>query len=71
MALFGEVSTWVVVPIIIALVVGKKLDAHFGTDPYIFLASAAIGFLMTAFGIVRVIKRYMKEIQNIEDQNKK
>lgn len=61
--LFAQVSTWVVVPIVLALVFGKMLDAHFGTRPWIFLAFAGIGFAFTCFGMFRVIKNYMKNIK--------
>ena len=29
--LFSEISTWIIVPIVLALVFGKMLDAHYGT----------------------------------------
>ncbi len=60
--LFGKVSTWVVVPIIFALIAGKALDKHYGTEPFIFLGLTAIAFLFSIYGIVRVIGKYMKEI---------
>ena len=66
--IFGEVSTWIVVPIIVALVFGKMLDTHYGTKPVIFLIFAAAGFLFSCFGIVRVISRYMKEIKKIAEE---
>lgn len=72
--IFSEISTWVVGPIILALIVGKGLDSHFGTKPWIFLGLAALGFLVTVVGMVKVVKRYGKEIKKAEelskDQNK-
>ena len=65
--LFSDVSTWIVVPIVCALVFGRMLDAHFGTRPRIFLIFAGVGFLVTCFGFYRVIKNYMKKLQDIED----
>jgi F0F1-type ATP synthase assembly protein I len=61
--ILGEVSTWIVVPIVVALVFGKMLDAHYGTRPIIFLVFAGLGFLVTCFGMFRVIKNYMKKIK--------
>lgn len=66
-SLFSEISTWVVVPIILALVLGKYLDGYFHTAPFIFLGFAAFGFLITIFGIVKVVGKYMKEIKDIEN----
>ena len=65
--IFTQVSVWIVVPILLALFVGKKLDAHFGTKPIIFLILAGVGFLFSCFGIVRVINKYMKEIKDLAD----
>lgn len=71
MALFSQISTWIVVPIILALVVGKSLDNHYGTRPLMFLILAGAGFLFSLVGIVRVIKKYIKELKKIEEENKK
>ena len=62
--IFSQVSVWIVVPIVLALIFGKMLDTHFGTTPIIFLALAGVGFLFSCFGIMRVVKKYVKEIQN-------
>lgn len=64
--IFSQVSTWIIVPIVVALVFGKMLDAHFGTKPILFLVLAGIGFLITCFGMFRVIKNYIKKLQDIE-----
>ena len=61
--ILSEVSTWIVVPIILALIVGKALDNHYGTKPIIFLSFAGFGFLITCFGMFRVVKNYMKKIK--------
>jgi cell shape-determining protein MreD len=60
--IFMDVSTWVVVPIIFALVFGKMLDAHYGTKPIIFLVLTGVAFIISCVGIVRVVKNYMKNI---------
>ncbi|MEK7471287.1 MAG: AtpZ/AtpI family protein [Patescibacteria group bacterium] len=65
MEILGEVSTWIVVPIVLALVFGKMLDVRFGTKPVIFLVFAGIGFLVTCFGMYRVVKNYIKKLQDI------
>ena len=59
MQILREVSTWIVVPIVLALIFGKMLDAHFGTKPIIFLIFAGLGFLTTCFGIWKTMKDYM------------
>jgi len=61
--LFAQVSTWIVAPIVLALVFGKMLDTRYGTKPIIFLVLAGLGFLITCVGMYRVIKNYIKKIQ--------
>ena len=64
--LWGEISTWIVVPIVGALVFGKMLDKRFETEPIIFLSLAGLGFLVTCYGIFRIVKNYLKEIKETE-----
>lgn len=66
MEILSEVSTWIVVPIVLALVFGKILDTHFGTKPVIFLVFAGVGFLATCFGMYRVVKNYIKKLQDLD-----
>ena len=56
--LFSEVSTWILVPIILALITGKALDNHFGTKPLWLLVLAGLSFLISAYGIVKSVRKY-------------
>ncbi len=67
--IFGKVSAWVVVPIVVALIAGKWLDGQYGTKPWIFLGLTGIGFLISTFGIVFTIGKYMGQITK-ETKNK-
>lgn len=60
--IFGQVSTWVVVPIVAALIFGKWLDGRYGTKPWIFLGLSGIGFLISTSGIVYITAKYMSKI---------
>ena len=70
MQLLSEVSTWIVVPIVCALIFGKMLDAHYGTKPLIFLIFAGIGFLVTCFGMYKIVKNYIQNLKDIDQENK-
>ena len=65
--IFSQVSGWIAGPIILALILGKYLDGRYGTKPWIFLGLTAVAFLVSSFGIVRVVSDYMKRI---EEENK-
>ncbi len=67
--IFSQISTWIVVPIVLALIVGKKLDAHFDTKPWIFLGLALFGFLISSFGIFRIVIRYVEKIKELGEEN--
>ena len=60
--LMSDVSTWIVVPIVGALVLGKFLDKRFETEPVIFLSLAGFGFFITGYGIFKIAKEYMKKL---------
>lgn len=69
--IFSQVSGYIVFPIILALVVGKSLDSYFGTKPWIFIGLAAFGFLVSCYGIVKVIKSYSQKLKELNDENNK
>ncbi len=70
MEIFTQVSGWIAAPVILALVAGKALDTHFGTKPLIFIGLTGVAFLISSFGIVKVVGRYMKKIEE-ESKDKK
>jgi F0F1-type ATP synthase assembly protein I len=59
--IFSEISSWIAVPIVLALIVGKALDKHFGTKPWLLLISAGISFLVSSYGIVKSVKRFIEK----------
>jgi len=61
--IFSEVSTWIAGPIIFALIVGKYLDGRYGTKPWFFIGLTAVAFLVSAYGIVRAVTKYMKKLE--------
>jgi F0F1-type ATP synthase assembly protein I len=66
--IFSQASGWIAGPIILALVLGKYLDGRFDTKPWIFIGLTGFAFLISSFGIIKVVTRYMKKI---EEENKK
>jgi len=65
--IFTQISTWIVVPIVCALVFGKMLDKQFGTEPVIFISLTGLAFIFTCYGMVRVVKDYIKKIKEVEE----
>ena len=66
--IFSEVSAWIVVPIVFALVIGKSLDKYFGTKPWLFIILAILGFMFSSFKIVKIVKRYAENLKNKDNK---
>ena len=66
MQIFSEISTWIVVPIVLALIFGKMLDAHYGTKPVIFITLAVLAFLFSCLKIISVVKNYTKKLKDTD-----
>ena len=60
MRIFSEISTWIFVPIILALIGGKALDKAYGTKPLMLLVLAGVAFLISAYGIVKAVRNFTK-----------
>ncbi|MBU1036440.1 AtpZ/AtpI family protein [Patescibacteria group bacterium] len=70
LVIFSQVSGWIIVPILIALFVGRALDDKYGTEPWIFLGLTIIAFGISCLGIVLITAKYTKKIEK-ELQEKK
>jgi len=68
--IFTEVSSWIAGPIIIALIAGKALDNHYDTKPWFFIGLTAVAFMVSCYGIFRVVIRYMSRLE-VEDPRQK
>lgn len=63
MQLFLRLSSWIGGPIIIAVFIGKFLDKKYHTEPWLFLLSVGIAFVISTIMIVIVGVREMKNIE--------
>ncbi|MFA6515409.1 MAG: AtpZ/AtpI family protein [Candidatus Paceibacterota bacterium] len=70
MMMFANVSGWIAGPIIIALIVGKYLDKKYNSDPWFFLGLTAIAFFISIFSIVKIMMKYIKEIEKEAKEKK-
>lgn len=59
--LFVRWSAWISVPILLGAFLGKSLDAHYDTEPILFLASTGIAFIFSiSYLVYNVSKEYKK-----------
>lgn len=68
MQLFLKLSGWIGGPIIIAVFVGKYLDRRYSSEPWLFLSTVGISFVIS---MVMLIKIGFEEFKKIEKQESK
>ncbi|MFA5023742.1 MAG: AtpZ/AtpI family protein [Patescibacteria group bacterium] len=62
-----NLSGWIAGPIIIGLIVGKWLDKKYGTEPWLFLTTIGVCFLVSMYGLVI---NALKEFKKIERESR-
>lgn len=61
----ANISGWIAFPVIIGLFLGRWLDERFGTEPWLFLATIGVCFLISIYGLVI---NALKEFKKIEKE---
>ncbi|KKU37219.1 MAG: hypothetical protein UX49_C0001G0089 [Candidatus Wolfebacteria bacterium GW2011_GWC2_46_275] len=64
MQLFLRLSGWIGFPVLIAVVVGNYLDTLYHTDPWLFLLSVGIAFVVSTFALIHYGLKEMKRIES-------
>ncbi len=64
----GKLTGLVVVPVLLAVVVGKWLDERFGTEPWLFLLIIGVSFIFTMIALTR---HTLNEFKKIEEESSK
>lgn len=70
LVIFTQVTGWIAGPIIIALFLGRWLDSRYQTEPWLFLGTMGLAFVISSFGIVKITLSYIKKIER-EARDKK
>lgn len=60
---YTKVTSWIIVPLIIAFFAGKFVTKSTGSQ-FLFFVFVFIAFCITCYGIYREIKIYKKELEN-------
>lgn len=63
--IMARISGWIAFPVLIGVFLGKWLDIRFNTEPWLFLATVALSFVVSMYGLV---KNAMKEFKKIEGE---
>jgi len=68
LSLFFRLSSWIVGPILVAVVIGKWLDRRYQTGPWLFLLAIGVAFVISTSGM---IKDSLRELKRIDAEEKK
>jgi len=66
--LFTKLSGWIAGPVIVAVFLGKWLDRRYDTEPWLFIITVGVAFVLSSFGIMR---DSTKEMKRIDQENRK
>ena len=70
--MFFRLSSWIVVPVLAGIFLGKWLDRRYGTTPWLFLTTVGVAFVVSMAGLVKnTLKEYKKIDKNNQAKNKK
>jgi F0F1-type ATP synthase assembly protein I len=61
----ANISGWIAFPVIIGLFLGRWLDRRFGTEPWLFLTTIGVCFVVSMYGLVT---NSLKEFKKIEKE---
>ncbi len=66
--IFLRLSSWIAFPVLVGALLGRYLDRRYDSEPWLFLASVGVAFLVSMFGLV---SSAIKEFKKIESESKK
>lgn len=69
--LLVNTTAWIVGPVFVGAFIGKMLDEKYQTEPWLFLASVGVCFLISMFGLIKNALREFKRIENESKDNEK
>jgi F0F1-type ATP synthase assembly protein I len=66
----AQISGWIAFPVIVGLFLGKWLDKKYGTEPWLFLTTIGVCFLISIYGLIINALKEFKKIEAEANQEK-
>jgi len=63
LSLFGQISGWIVVPIIAAVFLGDWLDDVYGQDNFYLYVCVAVAFVLTNVGLFINVVKFSRQME--------
>lgn len=70
-SLFAEISGWILLPAIVAFLVGHWLDKKYNGGQWMYFGCVGVAFLISMIGVVRGSIRAMKTMDKLSKSEKK
>lgn len=67
---FAKMSGWIVFPVLAGLFLGKWLDGKFGTEPWLFLSTVGMAFIISVFGLIKTARKELEDMDKSGHQEK-
>jgi len=69
--IFINLSVWIAFPVIIGTFLGRWLDRKYHTDPWLFLTTLGVCFLVSMYGLItKAVKEFKKIDQEYQAKKK-
>jgi F0F1-type ATP synthase assembly protein I len=62
LVIFLKFFSWIAAPVILATFIGKWLDKKYNAEPWLFLVSVGVAFIISIIGIIINALREFKKI---------
>lgn len=69
-ALFSQVTGFIVLPVMAALYGGRALDRKYDSEPIGFVSLTILATIIATLAIIRLSQRYLREIEQTEANQK-
>ncbi len=66
-----SLTGWIAFPVILGVIVGRWLDKKYGTEPWLFLGTIGVAFLISMYGLALNALREFKKIERESEAEKK
>lgn len=64
--IMGDLGLTIAVPVVLLAMLGKRLDANYGTSPWLLVSGFALAAAISALLIWKKAKRYGSEYQSMD-----
>ena len=67
----ARLASWIAFPVILGTFLGQWLDKKFGTEPWLFLGTIGLAFIISMYGLIINALQEFKKIDKEYNENKK